>query len=199
MRKRLIVAITGASGAVFGVRTLQRAREFDLETHLIVSPWGAQTLQHETRLTAKDLRAIADVVHRPGDQGATISSGSFDTLGMVVAPCSVKTLAQIAHGIADDLVARAADVVIKERRQLVLMVRESPLSPIHLENMLTLSRIGVTIMPPMPAFYNNPESLEDMVDHVVTRTLDQFGLRSQTTPRWDGELAPSPARQEAGE
>jgi 4-hydroxy-3-polyprenylbenzoate decarboxylase len=199
MRKRLIVAITGASGAVFGVRTLQRAREFDLETHLIVSAWGAKTLQHETRLTAKDLRAIADVVHRPGDQGATISSGSFDTLGMVVAPCSVKTLAQIAHGIADDLVARAADVVIKERRQLVLMVRESPLSPIHLENMLTLSRLGVTVMPPMPAFYNHPESLEDMVDHIVTRTLDQFGLRSDTTPRWDGLLAPSPVMQEAEE
>jgi 4-hydroxy-3-polyprenylbenzoate decarboxylase len=199
MRRRLIVAITGASGAIFGVRTLQRAREFDLETHLIVSPWGAKTLQHETRLTAKDLRSVADVVHRPGDQGATISSGSFDTLGMVVAPCSVKTLAQIAHGIADDLVARAADVVIKERRQLVLMVRESPLSPIHLENMLTLSRLGVTVMPPMPAFYNHPESLEDMVDHIVTRTLDQFGLRSETTPRWDGVLDPARAFQEVDE
>jgi len=193
MRKRLIVAITGASGAVFGVRTLQRAREFDIETHLIVSAWGAQTLQHETRLTKKDLSSIADVVHRPGDQAASISSGSFDTLGMVVAPCSVKTLAAIASGFADDLVARAADVVLKERRQLVLMVRESPLSAIHLENMLKLSRLGVTIMPPMPAFYNHPESLEDMIDHVVTRTLDQFGLRSDTTPRWDGKLAPSPS------
>jgi len=196
MRRRLIVAITGASGAVFGVRVLQRAREFDLETHLIVSAWGAQTLQHETRLTKKDLHTIADVVHRPGDQAATISSGSFDTIGMVVAPCSVKTLAAISTGLADDLVARAADVVIKERRQLVLMVRESPLSPIHLENMLKLSRLGVTIMPPMPAFYNHPESLEDMIDHIATRTLDQFGLRSETTPRWDGALKPSPSASE---
>lgn len=196
MTERLIVAITGASGAIFGVRTLERAREFDLETHLILSAWGAKTLQHEAGLTLRDMRQRADVVHRPTDQGAPVSSGSYETLGMVVAPCSVRALAAIANGMADDLVTRAADVVIKERRQLVLMVRESPLSAIHLENMLKLSRLGVTILPPMPAFYNHPASLDDMVDHVVTRTLDQFRLRSDRTPRWDGRMSRSSGSDE---
>jgi 4-hydroxy-3-polyprenylbenzoate decarboxylase len=189
--RRLIVAITGATGAVFGVRTLERLREFDVETHLIITAWGAKTIEHETGRSVKQVRGLADVVHRPGDQGATISSGSFETLGMVVAPCTVKTLANIAAGIADDLVARAADVVIKEQRKLVLLVRESPLSPIHLENMLKLSRIGVSILPPVPGFYTQPASLDEMVDHIVTRTLDQFGLHSEATPRWDGKLSHS--------
>lgn len=188
MTRRLIVAITGATGAIFGVRTLERLREFDVETHLIVTAWGAKTIEHETGRSVRDVRALADVVHRPGDQGATISSGSFETLGMVVAPCTVKTLANIASGIADDLVARAADVVIKEQRKLVLMVREAPLSPIHLENMLKLSRIGVSILPPVPGFYTQPSGIDEMVDHIVTRTLDQFGLHSDATPRWDGNL-----------
>lgn len=191
MTRRLIVAITGATGAVFGVRMLERLREFDVETHLIVTAWGAKTIEHETGRSVQQVRALADVVHRPGDQGATISSGSFETLGMVVAPCTVKSLANIAAGIADDLVARAADVVIKEQRKLVLLVRESPLSPIHLENMLKLSRIGVSILPPVPGFYTNPKTLDEMVDHIVTRTLDQFGLHSDATPRWDGKLAHS--------
>jgi 4-hydroxy-3-polyprenylbenzoate decarboxylase len=186
--ERIIVAITGATGAIFGVRTLERLREFDVETHLVISAWGAKTIEHETGLSVRQVRALADVSHRPGDQGATISSGSFATTGMIVAPCSVKTLASVASGLADDLVARAADVVIKEQRKLVLMVRESPFSPIHLENMLKLARMGVSILPPMPAFYNNPSSLEDMVDHIVTRALDQFGLHSDSTPRWDGVL-----------
>jgi 4-hydroxy-3-polyprenylbenzoate decarboxylase len=185
---RIIVAITGATGAVFGVRALERLREFDVETHLIVSAWGAKTIEHETGLSVKQVRALADVTHRPGDQGATISSGSYQTRGMLVAPCSMKTLASIATGIADDLVARAADVVIKEQRRLVLMVRESPFSAIHLENMLRLARAGVTILPPLPAFYNAPSSIEDQVDHILTRALDQFGLHSETTPRWDGVL-----------
>ena len=191
MTERIIVGITGATGAIFGVRFLQRLRAFDIESHLIVSAWGAKTIEHETGMSVRQVRELADVSHRPGDQGATISSGSFETRGMIVAPCSVKTLAQVANGFADDLVARAADVVIKEQRKLVLMVRESPLSPIHLENMLSLSRIGVSILPPMPAFYNGPKGLDDMVDHIVTRALDQFGLYSQSTPRWDGKLSHS--------
>lgn len=188
MTPRIIVAITGATGAIFGVRLLERLAEFDVERHLIVSAWGARTIEHETSRSVRDVRALADVVHRPGEQGATISSGSFETLGMVVAPCTMRTLAAIASGVADDLVARAADVVLKEQRRLVLLVRESPLSPIHLENMLKLARTGVSILPPLPAFYNNPQSIDDLVDHIVTRTLDQFGLHSDATPRWDGEL-----------
>lgn len=187
-RRRVIVAITGATGAVFGVRTLQRLRDFDVETHLIVSSWGARTIEHETKWSAAEVRDMADVVHKPGDQAATVSSGSFITHGMVIAPCSVKTVAAIAAGYASDLVSRAADVVIKERRPLVLMVRESPLSEIHLENMARLARIGASIVPPMPAFYNQPASLEEMVDHIVTRALDQLGLHSTVTPRWDGRM-----------
>jgi flavin prenyltransferase len=187
-RQRVIVAITGASGSILGVRTLERLREFDVETHLVVSAWGARTLEHETNYSLAEVRALADVVHRPGDLGATISSGSFRTAGMLVAPCSVKTLAAIAAGYAEDLVARAADVVLKERRRLVLLVREAPLNEIHLENMLRLARMGVSIVPPVPAFYSRPKTLDDAVDHIVTRALDQVGLVSEQTPRWDGNL-----------
>jgi 4-hydroxy-3-polyprenylbenzoate decarboxylase len=183
-----IVAITGASGSIFGIRLLERLREFDIETHLIISAWGARTLEHETTYSVADVRRLADVVHKPGDQGASISSGSFRTDGMFVAPCSAKTLAAIASGYADDLIARAADVVLKERRRLVLLVREAPLSQIHLENMLKLSRMGVSIVPPVPAFYNQPKTLEDAVDHILTRSLDQVGLSSDITPRWDGNV-----------
>jgi len=195
--ERIIVAITGATGAIFGVRALERLREFDLETHVIISPWGAKTIEHETGRSVKEVRALADVSHRPQEQGATISSGSFLTLGMLVAPCSVKTLAAISSGFAEDLVARAADVVLKEQRKLVLMVRESPLNAIHLENMLRLSRAGATMLPPMPAFYNQPGSIDDVVDHIVTRTLDQFGLHSDATKRWDGKLEHSSGRTSA--
>jgi 4-hydroxy-3-polyprenylbenzoate decarboxylase len=187
-RPRVIVGITGASGAVFGVRTLERLREFDVETHLVLTAWGAKTVEHETGRSVKQVKALADVDHRPSDQGATISSGSFATVGMIIAPCSVKTLAAIANGLATDLVARAADVVMKEQRKLVLMVRESPLSVIHLENMLKLARAGVSMLPPMPAFYNRPASVEDIVDHIVTRALDQLGFHSDATPRWDGKV-----------
>jgi 4-hydroxy-3-polyprenylbenzoate decarboxylase len=191
---RIIVAITGATGAIFGVRALERLREFDVETHLIISPWGAKTITHETRRSVKEVRSLADISHLPQEQGATISSGSFVTLGMLVAPCSVKTLAAISSGFANDLVARAADVVLKEQRKLVLMVRESPLSPIHLENMLRLSRAGATMLPPMPAFYTQPASIDELVDHIVTRALDQFGLHSEATKRWDGNLKHSSGR-----
>lgn len=185
---RVVVAITGATGAIFGVRILERLRDFDVETHLVMSTWGARTLEHETTYTADDVRGLADVVHRSADQGATISSGSFRTRGMIVSPCSMKTLAGIATGYGQDLVVRAADVTLKEHGRLVLMVRESPLNAIHLENMLKLSRLGVRIVPPMPAFYNQPESVDDVIDHIVTRALDQLDLHSERTPRWDGEL-----------
>lgn len=187
-RPRLVVAITGASGSILGVRMLERLREFDVETHLVISAWGARTLEHETSWTLAEVRRLADVVHKPGDLGASISSGSFRTEGMLIAPCSVKTLAAIANGYAEDLIARAADVVLKERRRLVLMVREAPLSEIHLENMLKLARMGASIVPPVPGFYNRPKTLEEAVDHIVTRALDQVGLISGETPRWDGTV-----------
>ena len=187
-RRRIIVGITGASGSTLGVRMLERLREFDVETHLVISAWGARTLEHETGWTVGEVRRLADVVHKPGDLGASISSGSFHTEGMLIAPCSVKTLGAIANGYTEDLVARAADVVIKERRRLVLLVREAPLSEIHLENMLKLARMGVSILPPVPGFYNRPKTLEEAVDHIVTRALDQVGLVSRETPRWDGNV-----------
>jgi 4-hydroxy-3-polyprenylbenzoate decarboxylase len=186
---RIIVGITGASGAIFGVRLLEALQKTDVETHLVISKWGARTLAHETAYTVEQVQAMASVCHNPNDQGAAISSGSFATGGMIVAPCSVKTLAAIAHGVGDNLVHRAADVVLKERRKLVLMVRESPLHEIHLENMLRLARIGAVVMPPMPAFYNHPQSLDDMVNHLVMRALDQFGITLDLMKRWDGEMA----------
>jgi flavin prenyltransferase len=195
-RRRLIVGITGASGAVFGVRLLDRLREFDVEVHLIVSAWGARTITHETGYSLADVQRLADVVHTPRDQAAQISSGSFLTDGMIIAPCSVKTLAAIAAGYSDDLIARSADVVLKERRPLVLMVRESPLSVLHLENMLKVARAGAVIVPPMPAFYNHPKTVEDVVDHILTRALDQIGLASEESARWDGRLIRRTERSE---
>lgn len=192
--RRVVVAITGATGAIIGIRTLQRLQDFEVEVHLVVSAWGARTIAHETPYTLDDVRSLADVIHKPSDLGAAISSGSFLTEGMVVAPCSMKTLASIAFGYGSDLVSRAADVVLKERRRLVLVVRESPLHEIHLENMLRLARMGARIVPPMPAFYQHPSSIEDLVDHIVVRSLDQLGLLSLDAPRWDGQLSPSTAR-----
>lgn len=195
-RRRVVVAITGATGAIFGVQILARLRELDIESHLVISGWGARTIEHETGHSVNDIREMADVVYRTGDQAAAVSSGSFLTEGMIVAPCSVKTLATIATGVASDLVSRAADVTLKEGRRLVLMVREAPLSPLHLENMLKLARLGVSIVPPVPAFYNHPGSVEDVVEHIVTRALDQLHLHSTKTPRWDGELSRGTAWQE---
>ncbi len=186
--KRLIVGMTGATGVVFGVRLLQALREAEVETHLIVSKWAQRNLAHETGTELDTIRALADVCHAPGDMGATLSSGSFRTDGMVVIPCSVSTLAAIANGTASHLVHRAADVAMKEQRKLVLVVRETPFSTIHLENMLRLSRMGVTILPPVPAFYNHPETVADIVDHVVARVLDQFGISAGFAKRWDGKL-----------
>lgn len=186
--KRIIVALTGATGAIYGVRILQRLREAGAETHLVISRWGARTLLHETNWSREQVEALASQTYAPADMSAVISSGSFRTEGMIIAPCSAKTLASIAHGYGDNLVHRAADVVLKERRKLVLAVREAPLSDIHLENMLKLSRMGAVILPPMPAFYNHPQTVDDVVEHTVTRILDQFGIEVPSAARWAGEM-----------
>jgi flavin prenyltransferase len=185
---KIIVAITGATGAIYGVRILERLREAGAETHLVISRWGARTLLHETPYSREQVESLASVAYAPGDMGAAISSGSFRTDGMVIAPCSAKTLAAVAHGFGENLVHRAADVVLKERRRLVLVVREAPLSDIHLENMLKLSRMGTVVLPPMPAFYNHPRTVDDIVEHTVSRVLDQFGLDVGGAERWGGEM-----------
>ncbi|MER5802183.1 non-oxidative hydroxyarylic acid decarboxylases subunit B [Streptomyces mirabilis] len=205
--RRLVVGMTGATGAVLGIRLLQELRQQpDVETHLVMSRWARATIELETDWTAREVARLADVVHGPEDQAASISSGSFRTDGMVITPCSAKTLAAIRAGYGSDLIARAADVHLKEQRRLVLVVRETPLSTIHLENMLTLSRMGVTLLPPMPAFYNRPASVDDVVDHIVARVMDQFGLDSDRAVRWEGPatartnlpLPLSPADRAAG-
>lgn len=186
-RRRLIIAITGASGAVYGVRLLQMLRHAgEVETHLLVSASGWLTVQHELGLARDELHAWADVVHNVRDVGASIASGSFATDGMIIAPCSMKTLASVAHGFADNLIARAADVVLKERRRLVLLVRETPLNLAHLRNMTAVTEMGGVIFPPVPAFYNQPTSLAEMVDHSASRVLALFGLAPADTPSWQG-------------
>ncbi|MFE7058750.1 non-oxidative hydroxyarylic acid decarboxylases subunit B [Streptomyces californicus] len=187
---RLIVGMTGATGAILGVRLLERlAADPAVETHLVLSRWARATIELETGRTARDVAELADAVHNSEDQGAAISSGSFRTDGMVVVPCSMKTLAGIRTGYAEGLVSRAADVVLKENRPLVLVPRETPLSHIHLENMLALARMGVRIVPPMPAFYNHPRSTDDIVDHIVARILDQFDIEVPSARRWSGMRA----------
>ncbi|HEX4913201.1 MAG TPA: UbiX family flavin prenyltransferase [Vicinamibacterales bacterium] len=183
--RRLIIGITGASGSIYGVRILEMLRNSDIETHLVMSRWGARTLVHETRYTPEQVQRLATVAHPITDQGASISSGSFVTMGMVIAPCSARTLAAIAHGLGDHLVHRAADVVLKERRKLVLAVREAPLHEIHLENMLKLSRMGVVIAPPVPAFYSIPSTIDEIVNYTAARLLDQFGIHVDMA-RWPG-------------
>ncbi len=186
--QRLIVGITGATGTIFGVRILQMLHGSGVETHLVVSKWAQRTLTHETPHSLKEVQELATQSYGSGDQGAAISSGSFVTLGMVIAPCSMRTLAAIAHGLGDNLIHRAADVILKERRKLVLVVRESPFNEIHLENMLKLARMGVVILPPVPAFYNHPQSLDDMVNHIAMRVVDQFDIHLDVMNRWDGVL-----------
>ena len=186
--RRLIIGITGASGAILGIRLLEALRTTDVETHLVVSKWGQRTIEHETSYTARQVRELASVSYEPGNLGAAISSGSFVTEGMVVIPCTVRTVAAIAHGLGENLLHRAADVVLKERRRLVLVVREMPLSEIQLENLLKLSRMGVSIVPPMPAFYNHPKTVDDIVDHIVARVLDQFALPAEFARRWTGDM-----------
>lgn len=193
---KLIVGMSGATGAIYGVRLLERLREAGVETHLVLSRWGARTLLHETSYTREQVEALAHTSYAQGDMGAAISSGSFKTDGMIIVPCSAKTLGAIAHGYGENLVHRAADVVLKERRRLVLAVREAPFSDIHLENMLKLSRMGAVILPPMPAFYHHPRTIDDLVDHTVGRMLDQFGIDMPGAVRWTGEMGvQAPARE----
>ncbi|MBC3932309.1 UbiX family flavin prenyltransferase [Undibacterium curvum] len=186
-RKRLIIAITGATGAVYGVRLLQILRTLpEVETHVMVSEAGVLNIHQELDLKRKDVEALADVVHNVRDVGASIASGSFLSDGMIIAPCSMKTLAAVAHGLSDNLITRAADVVLKERRRLVLMVRETPFNLAHLRNMTAVTEMGGVIFPPLPGFYQRPQSIEEMVDHTVGRVLDMFAVDHQLTPRWAG-------------
>jgi flavin prenyltransferase len=188
--RRFVVGMTGASGAPIGVRLLEALRGIDgVETHLVLSRWARTTIELETPYSAREVAKLADVVYGPGDQAAAISSGSYPTDGMVVAPCSMKTVAGIRTGYADGLIGRAADVTLKERRRLVLVPRETPLSEIHLENLLALSRMGAVVLPPAPAFYNRPTGLDDLVDHLVARVLDQLGLVTEHPGRWTGLAA----------
>ncbi|HZG21658.1 MAG TPA: UbiX family flavin prenyltransferase [Herbaspirillum sp.] len=186
-RQRLIVAITGATGAIYGVRLLEHLRKHgQVETHLMISEAGVLNLHQELDMRRKDVEALADVVHNVRDVGACIASGSFASTGMVVAPCSMKTLAAVAHGLSDNLITRAADVVLKERRRLVLMVRETPFNLAHLRNMTAVTEMGGVIFPPLPGFYQRPASMEEMVDHTLGRVLDMFGISLQLTPEWQG-------------
>ncbi|MFL9926623.1 UbiX family flavin prenyltransferase [Herbaspirillum lusitanum] len=186
-RQRLIIAITGATGAVYGVRLLQLLVDHpSIETHLLISDAGVLNLHQEMDLGRKEVEALAAVVHNVRDVGASIASGSFASAGMIVAPCSMKTLASIAHGLSDNLITRAADVVLKERRRLVLMVRETPFNLAHLRNMTSVTEMGGIIFPPLPGFYQRPQSIEQMVDHTLGRVLDLFSIQHELTPEWRG-------------
>jgi len=185
--RRIIVAITGATGAIYGVRLLQQLKDIaGVETHLIVSDAAALTLQAEVGMQRRDVEALAHVAHKNREIGATIASGSFQSDGMVVAPCSMKTLAAVALGLSDNLIARAADVVLKERRRLILMVRETPFNLAHLRNMTSVTEMGGIIFPPLPSFYHQPASIEEMVGHTVARVIDLLGMEHAGAPRWAG-------------
>lgn len=185
--KRLIVGISGASGAIYGVRLLELLKDSDIETHLVMSRAAQMTLAAETRFKVADVEALADIVHSNQDVGAACSSGSFQNLGMVVAPCSIKTMAEIATGVTANLISRAADVALKERRRVVLMLRETPLHLGHIRSMAAATEAGAIVYPPVPAFYTQPKSLEDMIDHTLGRVLDLFGIDLGLVRRWSGE------------
>ena len=190
LQKRIIVALSGASGAVYGVRLLQLLAELPhVQTHLTVSAAGLLNLQQELDMGRAEVEALADVVHPVHDVGATIASGSFKCDAMVVAPCSMRTLAAVAHGLSDNLITRAADVMLKERRRLILMVRETPLNLAHLRNMTSITEMGGIVFPPVPSFYHRPQTLADMVDHTVSRVIDLLGLPQVDAPRWGGLTA----------
>jgi len=185
--RRVIVAITGATGAVYGVRLLQVLRAVaDVETHLLISPAGVMNLQHELEIGKAEVEAMADVVHNVRDIGATIASGSFRAQAMVIAPCSMRTLAAIAHGLSDNLITRAADVTLKERRKLVLMVRETPLNLAHLRNMTAVTEMGGIVFPPVPGFYQKPDTIAQLVDHTIGRVLDLIDVPQTLAPSWAG-------------
>lgn len=185
--KRLIVAITGASGATYGVRLLQVLNKMpDIQTHLVVSAAGLLNLKQELDMNLSQLKVLADVTHHVNDIGAAIASGSYQSAGMVVAPCSMRTLAAVAHGLSDNLITRTADVMLKERRRLILMVRETPLNLAHLRNMTSVTEMGGIIFPPLPSFYHRPQSIADMIDHTVSRIIDLLGIPNTLAPRWEG-------------
>lgn len=185
--KRLVIAMTGASGAVYGVRLLEQLRKSGgVEAHLMISDAAALNLHHELDIKRKDVEALADVVHSVRDIGACVASGSFHTDGMVIAPCSMKTLASVAHGMCDNLITRAADVMLKERRRLILMVRETPFNLAHLRNMTAVTEMGGIIFPPLPALYQRPQTVSEMVDHTVGRVLDLFSIEQTIAPEWTG-------------
>jgi 4-hydroxy-3-polyprenylbenzoate decarboxylase len=194
--KRLIIGISGASGTIYGVRLLQMLRKADIESHLVMSKSAEMTMAYETDFKPKDVRALADVHYPVSDIGAAISSGSFPTLGMIVAPCSIRTMSEIATGVTSSLLSRAADVVLKEKRRLVLAVRETPLHGGHLRTMTTLADIGAVIAPIVPAFYNRPQSVDDIVNHTCGRLLDLFGIDTGTVKRWKGGAAKEKAAEE---
>lgn len=185
--RRVVVGITGATGSIYGIRLLERLRAAGgLELHLVVSQPGKRTLVEETGRSLREVEALADVVHDDRDVGASIASGSFRTLGMVIAPCSVKTWSCLAHGVTDSLVARAGDVTLKEGRPLILLVRETPLHALHLRSLLALAEAGAVILPPVPAFYNRPQTIDELVDHTVARVLDRLGIAQDLVPEWTG-------------
>lgn len=186
---RIIVGISGASGAIFGIRTLEELKKQGVETHLVISKWGKRTIETETRYRVEDVINMASRYHEVENMGAAISSGSFRHQGMVVAPCSMKTLSGIAHGFSENLIIRAAEVTLKEQRKLILLPRETPLTAIHIENMLKLARLGVVMMPPVPALYNRPESLDDIINHTVARVMDHLDIDNNLSKRW-GEDSP---------
>lgn len=185
-RRRIVVAMTGATGAILGIKVLIALRRLNVETHLVMSKWAEATIKYETDYHPSNVRALADKVHNANDMAAPVASGSFQTDGMIVVPCSMKTLAGITSGFCDDLISRTADVMLKERRRLVLVTRETPLSEIHLRNMLSITQSGAVIFPPMPAFYIRPAGVEDLVDQNVGRMLDLFGLDTENFERWNG-------------
>lgn len=187
LHQRLIIAITGATGVVYAVRLLEVLRATtQIETHLVISEAGLMSLQQEVGMKKKQVEALADVIYNVKDVGAAIASGSFQTMGMIVAPCSMKTLASVAHGLSENLISRSADVTLKERRRLVMMVRETPFNLAHLRNMTAVTEMGGIIFPPLPSFYQHPASIAEMVDHSVGRVLDLFQIPHQLTPEWLG-------------
>lgn len=193
MRPRLVVGITGASGAAYGVRLLERARDLGVETHLVVTPSGVLNVHHECGLDRRALESLAAVAHAPGEIGACIASGSFDTAAMVIAPCTMKTLAAIAHGFGDNLLTRAADVTLKERRRLILMVRETPFNLAHLRNMTAVTEMGGIVFPPLPAFYHRPQTIAELVDETVERVLQLAGIAAARPQAWAGLGQTTPA------
>lgn len=184
--RRLVIGISGASGAIYGIRMLEMLKKTDIETHLVMSKSAEMTVVYETDYKPKDVKALASVVHPAADIGASISSGSFATMGMVILPCSIRTMSEIATGVTSSLVSRAADVVLKEKRRLVLGVRETPLHGGHLRTLVTLSDMGAVIAPIMPAFYNKPQTVDDIINHTVGRLLDLFGIETKLVKRWEG-------------